>query len=73
MGEPESRKRRLCVKPRDFRSGGFSCRGRCTHEGEDRSRVVDASMDVYDDATTASDMKRFARWLNKAAKWLESP
>ena len=30
-------------------------------------------MDVYDDATTASDMKRFARWLNKAAKWLESP
>lgn len=58
-------------KPRDFRSlplGG--ARGSC---GFDVSgdRVVDTSIDLYDDKSCVRELVRYSRWLAKAASWLK--
>lgn len=56
-------------KPREFKSETLSVRASCSFEGE--NRVVDTRIDLYDDKTSAAELKRYAKWLLKAAKWIE--
>lgn len=55
-------------KPRPFQSQN-SFRGTCERSLD--GRVVDVRVDLYDDRTSAADMRRFAKWLIRAADWLE--
>lgn len=59
----------MSPKPREFKSDVLSVRAVCGTEGD--GRVVDTRIDLYDDKTSASELKRYAKWLLKAAKWLE--
>lgn len=58
------------MKPRAFKSDLFVVRAECV-VGEDGERAVDTSIDLFDDATTADDLKRYGQWLIKASKWLK--
>jgi hypothetical protein len=58
------------MKPRAFRSDVFVVRAECVIS-EDGERTVDTSIDLFDDATTADDLKRYGQWLIKASKWLK--
>jgi hypothetical protein len=57
------------MKPRDFRSDVIAVRGSCVVQ--DGERCVDTRIDLYDDKTTAEDLKRYGQWLIKASKWLK--
>lgn len=37
----------------------------------DGEKIVDTSCDFYDGKTSADELRRYAAWLVKAAKWLE--
>lgn len=37
----------------------------------DGEKIVDTSFDLYDGKTSAGELRRYAAWLVKAAKWLE--
>ena len=58
------------MKPRDFRSELFVVRASCV-VGEDGERTVDTAIDLFDDKTSADDIKRYGQWLIKASKWLK--
>lgn len=58
------------MKPRDFKSDLFVVRASCV-VCEDGQRCVDTSIDLYDDKTTADEIKRYGQWLIKASKWLK--
>lgn len=58
------------MKPRAFRSDLFVVRAECV-VSEDGERTVDTSIDLFDDKTSADDIKRYGQWLIKAAKWLK--
>jgi len=58
------------VKPRAFRSELFKVRAECVVSG-DGERTVDTSIDLFDDKTSADDIKRYGQWLIKASKWLK--
>lgn len=58
------------MKPRAFKSDVFPVRAECV-VSEDGERTVDTSIDLFDDKTTADDLKRYGQWLIKAAKWLK--
>ena len=58
------------MKPRAFRADSFQVRAECVIS-EDGERTVDTSIDLFDDATTADDLKRYGQWLIKASKWLK--
>lgn len=58
------------MKPRAFRSSTFTVRGECV-TGVDGEKIVDTSIDLFDDKTTADDLKRYGQWLIKASKWLK--
>jgi len=58
------------MKPRAFKSDVFVVRAECV-VSEDGERTVDTSIDLFDDATTADDLKRYGQWLIKASKWLK--
>jgi hypothetical protein len=56
-------------KPRKFRSQGLpSARGECVVL-DDGERVVDAAFDVFDGGQSSAEIKKFARWLSRAASW----
>ena len=58
------------MKPRAFKSYTFVVRGECV-TGVDGEKIVDTSIDLFDDKTTADDLKRYGQWLIKASKWLK--
>lgn len=58
------------MKPRAFKAESFQVRAECVIS-EDGERTVDTSIDLFDDATTADDLKRYGQWLIKASKWLK--
>ena len=58
------------MKPRAFRSDVFVVRAECV-VSEDGERTVDTSIDLFDDRTTADDLRRYGEWLIKASKWLK--
>ena len=55
-------------KPRRFSDG--RARGQCI-VNEDGERIVDTSIDAYDDAGGADFLIGYARWLLKASEWLK--
>ena len=57
------------MKPRDFKSEFFTARGACVVV--DGQKVVDVSIDVYDDRASAGEFLRYGQWMIKAAKWLK--
>ena len=59
------------MKPRKFRSPLMSARGECTTDSLG-NKVVDASCDIFDDKTSAKRIREYAKWLTRAAKWLEA-
>lgn len=58
-------------KPRKFRSLLVQARGECTTDCLG-NKVVDASLDIFDDKTSAKRIREYAKWLTRAAKWLEA-
>jgi hypothetical protein len=58
------------MKPREFKSETLPVRAVCAME--DSERVVDTRIDLNDDKTSAAELRRYAKWLLNAAKWLES-
>ena len=58
------------MKPRKFNSPAISARAECVI-GVDGEKIVDTSIDLFDDKTTADDLKRYGQWLIKASKWLK--
>jgi len=58
------------MKPRKFNSPTISARAECVI-GVDGERIVDTSIELFDDATTADELKRYGQWLIKASKWLK--
>jgi hypothetical protein len=48
----------------------FVVRASCV-VGDDGERTVDTSIDLFDDKTSADDIKRYGQWLIKASKWLK--
>lgn len=57
-------------KPREFRSKEVSARAKCL-TGLHGERVVDTSLDVYDDKHASRELRRYAKWLVAVADWLE--
>lgn len=57
------------MKPRRFSSDHARAECVVTVDGE---KIVDTSIDMYDDKTSADELVRYAKWLLKAAKWLKS-
>jgi hypothetical protein len=56
-------------KPRKFQPRGLpSARGECVVL-DDGERVVDAAFEVFDGGESAAEIKKFARWLSRAAAW----
>lgn len=56
------------AKPRKFSDG--RSRGQCI-VNEDGERIVDTSIDAYDDIGGAEFLVSYAKWLLKAAEWLK--
>lgn len=55
-------------KPRKF--AGDGARGECV-VNDDGDRIIDASIDIYDDIASVDRVVSFSKWLAKAAKWLK--
>ena len=53
------------MKPRDFKSEFFTARGACVVV--DGQKVVDVSVDVYDDRASAGEFLRYGQWLKETA------
>lgn len=58
-------------KPRKFRDSSLSyaARGECHLDEETGERIVDAGLDIYDGQESAAGLKKFGRWLCRAAAW----
>jgi hypothetical protein len=58
-------------KPRKLWSIARGWRAECVLAPESGERIVDLSADLYDDKTSAKELRALAKWLVKAAAWLE--
>ena len=58
-------------KPRKFRDStlSYAARGECHVNEETGERIVDAGLDIYDGQESAAALKKFGRWLCRAAAW----
>lgn len=56
-------------KPREFKSDTLSVRATCSEV--DGERVVDTRIDLFDGKHSASELRRYAKWLVRASRWVE--
>lgn len=57
-------------RPREFKSDTLPVRAACTEV--DGERIVDTRIDLFDGKHSASELRRYAKWLVRASRWAEA-